>query len=475
MSERPPRGAPLIRALGLTDVALMTVVAVVSLRWIARGARAGAPSIALWLLACVAFFIPLAAALMELSSRDPSQGGIYTWTRKAFGPTHGFICGWYVWVNNLFYFPSLLLFAASNALAIGGARYQALNESAWYAIAFVLSGIWLTVFISIVGLRAGKWVQNLGTIGVWIPAGMLIGAGAVALVKFGSATSFAPSQLFPRFAGGADTLALWSAMCFAFSGLEVTSFVGQEVKDPRRAIPIGVLAAGAIIAFIYIAGSAAVLVAVAPGALDDRSGIADAVNLVGMRVAMPAAGPLVGAMLALGAFAGTLSWMGGSARVPFAAGIDRLLPEWLGRLHPKYRTPHLALLTQGVLSSLILLVSVFLTVTGARSSIQDAYDVMVNLTILAYFVPYVYLFLALPKLRRTSGRADGADVLHVPGGRLGLWSVTLLGCGATLVSLALLFIPPPGTASVLNFEVNLAVQSAAVLGAGLLLYVRSRR
>src|SRR5512138_2239682 len=167
MREQPEGSAPLIRALGLTDVALMTVVAVVSLRWIARGARAGAPSLVLWLLACAAFFIPLAAALMELSSRDPSQGGIYTWTRKAFGPSHGFICGWYVWVNNLFYFPSLLLFGAANALAIGGARGHALNDNAWFAILFVLSGIWLTVAISIVGLRTGKWVQNLGTAGVW--------------------------------------------------------------------------------------------------------------------------------------------------------------------------------------------------------------------------------------------------------------------------------------------------------------------
>lgn len=474
MREQPEGGAPLIRALGLTDVALMTVVAVVSLRWIARGARAGAPSLILWLLACGAFFVPLAAALMELSSRDPSQGGIYTWTRKAFGPTHGFICGWYVWVNNLFYFPSLLLFAASNALAIGGARYDALNESASYAILFVLLGIWLTVIISIVGLRTGKWIQNFGTIGVWVPAGMLIGAGAVALAKFGSATSFTGAALVPRTTTGIDTLALWSAMCFAFSGLEVTSFIGQEIKNPRRAIPIGVLAAGAMIAVIYIAGSAAVLVAVPPGALDERSGIADAVNLVGTRVGMPAAGPLVGGMLALGAFAGTLSWMGGSARVPFAAGVDRVLPEWLGRLHPKYRTPHLALLTQGVLASVILLASVFVTVTGTRSSIQDAYDVMVNLTILAYFVPYVYLFLALPKLRRAAAATEPDGVLHIPGGRVGVWTVTAVGCGATLVSIALLFIPPPGTTSVLNFEVNLIVQSAAVLGAGLLLYRRSR-
>ena len=78
----------------------------------------GAPSVTLWILACFAFFVPLAAALVELSSRHPDQGGLYAWTRRAFGPLHGFVCGWCLWVNNLFYFPSLLLFAAANALTV---------------------------------------------------------------------------------------------------------------------------------------------------------------------------------------------------------------------------------------------------------------------------------------------------------------------------------------------------------------------
>src|SRR5688572_2222775 len=109
-----------IKALGLWDVVAMNIVAVVGLRWIARSARVGAPSVSLWVLACLLFFVPLALALIELSSRHPEQGGIYAWVRRAFGPLHGFIAGWCMWVNNLVYFPSLLLFAAANfALVIG--------------------------------------------------------------------------------------------------------------------------------------------------------------------------------------------------------------------------------------------------------------------------------------------------------------------------------------------------------------------
>jgi amino acid transporter len=121
-----------IKALGLWDVVAMNIVAVVGLRWIARSARVGAPSVTLWILAALAFFVPLAIAVSRLAQRYPEQGGIYTWVRRAFGPVNGFICGWCVWVNNLFYFPSLLLFAAANVPVAFGMDPAALAENRLY-------------------------------------------------------------------------------------------------------------------------------------------------------------------------------------------------------------------------------------------------------------------------------------------------------------------------------------------------------
>ena len=123
MNQRGTSG--LIPSLRLWDVVAMNIVAIVGLRWISRSARIGAPAVTLWILACLLFFVPLAAVLAELSSRHPDQGGIYAWARRAFGPAHGFICGWCMWVNNLFYFPSLLLFAAANLLIPLGANHLA--------------------------------------------------------------------------------------------------------------------------------------------------------------------------------------------------------------------------------------------------------------------------------------------------------------------------------------------------------------
>ena len=471
MSDTPS----LRKILGLWDIVAMNVVAVVGPRWITRSARLGAPSVTLWLLAWALFFLPMAAAIIELSSRHPDQGGLYAWTRRAFGPVHGFICGWCVWVNNLFYFPALLLFVAANLLVAAGPQAAHLADSRSYSTIVVLAGLAFCVVLSLRGLGAGRWLQRLGMIGTWVPALLLMIAGMAALATVGSATSFAPSALVPHHDVLA-TVSLWSALCFAFSGFEVGAFVGQEVKDPRRTLPRGVLLAGIVATVIYIAGSTSVLVALPASALNERSGIADAVALSGGRLGLSGLGALTAALVALGSLAGTHSWFGGAARVPFAAGVDRALPPAFARLDPRHGAPRNAILVQGLASAAIFLASVFLSVTGGQTSIQEAYDIMVNLTILVYFIPYLYLFATLIRLRQIDpSAADDPTVRSVPGGAIGRWAAAICGFFATATSVALVFVPPAGTGNVLNYEVNLIGQAVIVLGAGGALYWISAR
>ncbi|MBE3065053.1 MAG: APC family permease [Spirochaetes bacterium] len=487
--RRPLPDGPvgLLRTLGLWDLVAMNVVAVVALRWIPRAARLGAPSITLWVLAWLTFFLPLAATVCELSSRYPDQGGIYVWIRRAFGPTHGFVCGWCVWVNNLFFFPSLLLFAAPNALLIFGDRFRHLIDSPLYSTLFVIGALWAIVGLNIVGLSIAKWLQNIGSLATWLTAILVVGFGVMALASFGSATSFAPRELLPRGTSW-TTVSMWSAICLAFSGFEITPFVGQEIRDPRRTIPRGVLLAGLVITFIYVAGSVGVLVAVPASTLSERSGISDAIQLTSQRVGVGGLGELSAGLLAIGALAMTSSWFAGAARVPFAAGVDGVLPASFGRLHPRFGTPSLGLLVQGGVSSLIFLITIGLTCRSASAPVQEAYDILVGLTILIYFVPYLYLFPSLVRLRarderpstettaaqKRDSRQLRSQVARVPGGRIGLWSVAISGFLTTVMSLSLVFVPPP-EARWLNYEANLAGQAAIVIGLGLVVLWHSRR
>src|SRR5215510_266855 len=104
MNTETTQTAPqLVRALKLGDLVLLNLVAVLGLRHLATSAKAGPVTLVLWLLAAIFFFVPQGLVVMELSSRFPSVGGIYDWTKRALGEGHGFLCGWCYWINNVLY------------------------------------------------------------------------------------------------------------------------------------------------------------------------------------------------------------------------------------------------------------------------------------------------------------------------------------------------------------------------------------
>src|SRR5262249_27472287 len=138
------------RVLGLWDLVLFNVAAIIGLRWLATAARTGPSSLTLWLLAAVLFFIPQGIAVVFLSARYPEEGGIYRWTRRAFGDFHGFFCGWCYWVNCLVYYPSLLIFAAGSAAYLLGPNFLWLEKSHVYTSLVALGLLWLAVSANVV-------------------------------------------------------------------------------------------------------------------------------------------------------------------------------------------------------------------------------------------------------------------------------------------------------------------------------------
>ena len=168
---REPTGRALHRALGFRDLLFFYIVTTFSLRWIATAAAAGPSALVIWIIAAVGLFVPLVFATLELSSRYPDEGGIYVWSKRAFGPFSAFITGWLYWATNLPYFPSLLYFAAGNLLFVGGPSWQAWSSNSVYFITAAMIGLTFAVSVNVVGLDIGKWLNNAGGISAWIVAG----------------------------------------------------------------------------------------------------------------------------------------------------------------------------------------------------------------------------------------------------------------------------------------------------------------
>ena len=247
------------KVMGVFDLSLFYIVTGVSLRWIATAAAAGPSSLVVWCGALLLFYLPLVFAVVELSSRYPQEGGLYVWTREAFGPFIGFMAGWSYFTSNLPYFPSVFYFDAGNALYIAGDHWLFLRHSATFFLLFALAALAFITFINIVGLKFGKWIHNIGALGMWLPALIVIILGFVSWRVFGSATKFTPAAMMPSF--DLQHMIFWSPLIFALSGCEAASFMSGEIKDPERTIPRALPIAGAIIVGSYLIGTAAVLVA----------------------------------------------------------------------------------------------------------------------------------------------------------------------------------------------------------------------
>jgi amino acid transporter len=155
--------------MGFWDVLLFNIATVLGPRWIAAAGHNGTSSISLWVLAAVFFFVPGALVINELSSRFPEEGGLYAWSREAFGPFHGFVAGWTYWIYTFFYFPGLLLASASMAAYIIGGRGSALAQDRTFQLTVSLAILLVAVVLNIVGLNIGKWLQNAGGVGTYVP------------------------------------------------------------------------------------------------------------------------------------------------------------------------------------------------------------------------------------------------------------------------------------------------------------------
>ncbi len=455
------------RTLGVMDLVFLNVAAILGIRWLSTAAQMGPSSLVLWLLAVVIFFIPSGLTVMELSSRLPGEGGVYLWSKSAFGEMHGFIAGWTYWVNNLFYFPGLLLFISGAFLFLGGSEWLHLGDSAYYNAAFSLTLLWIVIGTNVIGLKRGKWIQNIGAISTAAVFIVLAAGGTWAWIRYGSATGFTATELVPNFTSF-STVTFFATMTFAFAGLELAPAMGGEIIDPSRSLPRAMVISGLVISSIYILGTGLLMVAVPEGQVDVISGIPQALAAIGERISLPGLAFLGTLLVVISSTGGLGAWVSGVARVPYVIGIDRYLPESLGRTHPKWGTPHVALISQGAIVTVLMFAAV------ADSTIEEAYIMLLDLAIILYFVPFLYMFAALPVLRKKANGSN-AGVNLVPGGTFGVWLFAGLGFAATLLSVVLAIIPPAGSENPQMFVLKVCGGAVLFIVAGLVFYHRNRR
>jgi len=428
------------RVLGRWDLVLLFVVAVFNLNVVPSIAANGGVTVWLWIIALILFFWPQGIAVIELAHRYPGEGGVYLWAKEVFGDFHGFLSGWCYWTNNMLYVPTVMLYFVGVSVYVLGPSHQALADNKVFALATSTVLLAVLTWLNIVGLGVGKWINNLGAIGTGIAAAVLIGLGIVLWQRFGTTLTSADFRIpaDPRF-----VLNSFGVICFGLVGLELASVMGDEIRDPARTLPGAVAWGGILSGALYVGVTLTLLIAVGKK-VSVLQGIVQAVSHMAAQVGVAWIVIPFALMLSLSIAGIGSAWMGGSARIPFVAGLDAYMPSWLGRLHPRYATPYAALIVQGLVSLILVIINF-----AAAGGVQAAFQTMLSIAVVLQLVPFLYMFAALLKLAFKTAEGEGRysrPVLITAGGS---------GLITTAIAIVVAFFPASQITSVFKYELSM--------------------
>ena len=350
----PAPVAHLKRSLGVWDLTWLSVVAIANLNIVPVVAASGPTTMWLWLLALLFFFLPQGIGVIELSHRFPGEGGVYVWTKEMFGDLHGFLCGWCYWTANMFFIPALLFYLLGLVTYVGGPTLGRMAENPLAFGILTITLLWLTALANILGIGVGKWVNNIGGLGTLFASAVLIVLGAICVWKFGISL---PASSFRLEKVDFGVISSFGVICFGLVGLELGCVMGDEIRDPQKSVPKGVLYGGVLSGLQYLGATLALLLAIRQADMKVLQGFLQGVDKMTARLNVGWTLLPLGILVAVSVIGATSAWLSGSARILFVSGIDRYLPKIFGRLHPKYDTPHIAIVGIALLSSFLIAMS----------------------------------------------------------------------------------------------------------------------
>ena len=428
------------RVLGKRDLVLLFVVAVFNLNVLPSIAANGGVTIWLWIISLILFFWPQGIAVIELAHRYPGEGGVYLWAKEVFGDFHGFLSGWCYWTNNMMYVPTIMLYFVGVSVFVLGPGHASLGDNKPFALAASVVLLSVLVILNIMGLGVGKWINNLGGIGTFVAAFLLMGLGVVVCMRFGTSIHWSDFRIpaNPRF-----VLNSFGVICFGLVGLELASIMGDEIENPQKTLPGAVAWGGLLAGLLYVGATLTLLIAVSKDSISVLQGIVQAVSHMAGQVGVSWIVAPFALMLSLSIAGIGSAWLGGSARIPFVAGLDSYLPSWLGKIHPKYATPYPALLVHAGVS--LILVVLNFTLTG--SGVQETFQKLLSLAVVLQLIPFLYMFGALLKIAFDEKFVRG----HYGQGMLVFAGIS--GMLTTILGIALAFFPAQQITSLLSYEI----------------------
>ncbi|PFH83819.1 amino acid permease [Bacillus sp. AFS088145] len=422
------------KKLGVMGLSFLSINAILGLRNIAFASTIGPSAIFYWIVAALIYFIPIGLIVAELSTTYPNQGGMGVWVRKAFGEKASFLCSWFFWIANFTYYPSLLL---TTTIAIAYGINQPQMASHPMKTAIISSVIfWIVTLLTLKGTKMSGRLASIGApLGVLVPAILIFGFGFYSMFSGQpSATHFTQSTIMPNNLSF-GTIMFLSTLMFGFSGAEMLGTIAGNVRNPQKTFPRAIFITSIIIALVYILATVAFQFVITISSDQTATALylfADKItSQFGLNFSLS---QILGICFLL-AFVGSLSFLILNPSVMIAESAKDVLPKNLLKEN-KDGMPSILVLGQAVAVTFILILSAFVP------SVSKALNMLILMSTLAFFIPYVFLISAYLKLRMTDKKINRP--FKIKSNSLAMF-VALIGMISVVGTIGLTLIPAPDT------------------------------
>ncbi len=437
------------KQISVFTLVMITVIAVDSLRSIPLSAQYGFSLVFYYLLAAVLFLIPSALVSAELASSLPKTGGLYIWIREAFGDSWASFVIWVQWIYNICWYPTILaLLAASLAYPF----MPELVDNKIYMLLTILSVYWFTTWINMQGIQASANLSRFtAIIGTLIPMFCITCLAVYWLIQGNTPVIQFSYETFVPELDKADDWLFLSSIFYSLLGIEISAYHAQDVNNPQKNFPKALFISATIILLSIICSSLAVAIVIPEATLKANliSGMLDAFKFFFTTLDLEFLFPITCILIVIGTLGGVGAWLIGPSKGLLIAAEDGHLPKFLAQKNAK-GAPQNILVIQGVIFSILSTAYIFMP------NVNSAFFILSILTAQLALFGYIFMFLAVIKLRYS--HPNLRRPFKIPFGKPGLFIISGAGIISCSVAILLSFLPPEQipVGNYLNYELMLA-------------------
>ncbi|MBK2124629.1 APC family permease [Fangia hongkongensis] len=445
------------KSLTLLRLVMINIIAVDSLRNISITAQAGWVVVTFYVIAAIFFLLPCALLTAQMATGYTKNGGIYLWTKEAFGAKFGFVILWLQWIYNLVWFPSICGFFAGIIAYIIAPSFainpNVLVNNPWYMISMSLGMFWLATIVNLRGIKTSSTLSVIGAVvGTLIPMFIIIALALFWVSSGGKIANIPNAEDFIPSVNNISSWGLFLTVMFSLFGLEMSSIHAGNVKNPRKNFPKALMISATVILLSLILSNIAIFAISSNNAhdVDIITGLMASFSYFFAKFHIPWMSSIIALTLILGAFTTVSAWIMGLSRAFCVAAEDKLISKRFAMTN-KYGAPSTTLMLQGLIFSLFCMVYLLMP------SVNSAYWFLSALTAQLAVIAYIGMFVAAVVLRKRQTKTTPNQFV-IKGGIFSTAFLSALGIIGAIIAIIVGFIPTDDVSvSTLIFDSMLVV------------------